>query len=294
MKVMVIVKASKDSEAGVMPSHELLEAMGNYNEELVKAGVMLAGEGLKPSSQGARVRFSGKDRTVIDGPFAETKELIAGYWIWQVKSLQDAIDWLKRCPNPMTEDSEVEIRQIFTSEDFGEAMTPELRAQEDRMIAEMERYQLEPPRFEQGAELLIAGFNATYTFENRTGIPKQWMDFSYRMMDVPGKIGMNAYGVCHNYKPGVGFDYLAGVEVGDAKALPGDLFTLKLAAQRYAVFTHAKHFSEIPATIDAIWNKWLPNSGHQAAEAPCFERYTAEFNPNTGMGGTEIWIPLKA
>ena len=139
MRFMIIVKASKDSEAGVMPSEELLTAMGNYNEELVKAGIMLAGEGLHPSSKGARVRFSGDQRTVIDGPFAETKELVAGYWIWQVKSKEEAIEWVKRCPNPMPgTDAEIEIRQIFESEDFGAEFTPELREQEDRLRAQME------------------------------------------------------------------------------------------------------------------------------------------------------------
>jgi len=137
---MVIVKASKESEAGVMPSEELLTAMGNYNEELVKAGIMLAGEGLHPSSKGVRVRFSGDQRTVIDGPFAETKELIAGYWIWQVKSKEEAIEWLKRCPNPMpdSEASEIELRQIFEAEEFGAEFTPELREQEERLRAQME------------------------------------------------------------------------------------------------------------------------------------------------------------
>jgi hypothetical protein len=115
--------------------------MGNYNEELVKAGIMLAGEGLKPSSAGARVRFSGKNRTVVDGPFAETKELVAGFWIWEVKSLEEAIEWVKRCPNPMMEDSDIEIRPVFSMEDFGEAMTPELREQEERMYAEIAKQQ---------------------------------------------------------------------------------------------------------------------------------------------------------
>src|SRR5437870_11760104 len=138
MRVMVIVKASKASEAGVLPSKELLEAMGNFNEELVKAGVMLAGEGLHPSSKGARVRFSGGKRTVIDGPFAETKELIAGFWIWQVKSKEEAIEWVKRCPNPHNEETEVEIRQVFEAEDFGAELTPELRKQEERLRAQSE------------------------------------------------------------------------------------------------------------------------------------------------------------
>jgi hypothetical protein len=133
MKFMVMVKASKSSEAGVMPSEKLLAEMGKFNEELVKAGVMLAGEGLHPSSKGARVRFSGKSRTVIDGPFAETKELVAGFWIWQVKSRAEAIEWVKRCPNPMPEDCEIEIRQIFAPEDFGAELTPELREKEERL-----------------------------------------------------------------------------------------------------------------------------------------------------------------
>jgi hypothetical protein len=133
---MVIVKATKESEAGVMPSTQLLTEMGKYNEELVKAGIMLAGEGLQPSSKGARVRFSGKQRTVIDGPFAETKELIAGYWLWQCKSKEEAIEWVKRCPNPMPGESEIEIRQVFEADDFGAEFTPELRAQEERLRAE--------------------------------------------------------------------------------------------------------------------------------------------------------------
>ena len=133
MRVMVIVKATKDSEAGVLPSKELLTAMGNYNEELVKAGIMLAGEGLRPSTQGKRVRFSGSKRTVIDGPFAETKELIAGYWIWQVRSMEEAVEWLKRCPNPMPGEAEVEIRPVFEAADFGENFTPEARAQEEKL-----------------------------------------------------------------------------------------------------------------------------------------------------------------
>jgi hypothetical protein len=137
MRFMVIVKATKDSEAGIMPSTELLTAMGKYNEELVKAGVMLAGEGLHPSSKGARVRFSGDKRAVIDGPFAETKELIAGYWMWNCKSLQDAIEWVKKCPNPMPgTDSDIEIRQVFEIEDFGDNATPEVRDREARLRAE--------------------------------------------------------------------------------------------------------------------------------------------------------------
>jgi hypothetical protein len=139
MRFMVIVKATKDSEAGVLPTEKLLAEMGKYNEELVKAGVMLAGEGLQPSSKGARVRFSGNKRTVVDGPFAETKELIAGFWLWRVKSLDEAIEWVKRCPNPFEGDSEIEIRQVFEADDFGAEFTPELREQEERVRAQAEK-----------------------------------------------------------------------------------------------------------------------------------------------------------
>ena len=133
MRFMVIVKATKDSEAGVMPSQKLLEEMGKFNEELVKAGVMLAGEGLQPSSKGKRVRFSGNERTVIDGPFAETKELIAGFWLWQANSLAEAVEWVKRCPNPMEGESVIEIRQVFEADDFGAEFTPELRKREEEL-----------------------------------------------------------------------------------------------------------------------------------------------------------------
>jgi hypothetical protein len=136
MRFMILIKADKDSEAGVLPDEQLLTEMGKFNEELVNAGIMLAGEGLHPSSKGARVKFSGDKRTVIDGPFPETKELIAGYWIWQVNSKEEAIEWVKRCPNPMGGESEVEIRQVFESEDFGAEFTPELREQEERLRAQ--------------------------------------------------------------------------------------------------------------------------------------------------------------
>jgi hypothetical protein len=137
MRVMVFVKATEESEAGKMPSQELLSEMGKFNEELVKAGVMLAGEGLHPSSKGARVEFSGEKRTVVDGPFAETKELVAGFWLWQVRSVDEAIEWAKRCPNPMEEGGVLEIRPVFEAEDFGEEFTPELREQEERLRAQI-------------------------------------------------------------------------------------------------------------------------------------------------------------
>lgn len=139
MRVVVFVKATKDSEAGKMPDQQLLADMGKFNEELVKAGIMLAGEGLHPTSKAARVKFSGTKRTVVDGPFAETKELVAGFWLWQVRSMEEAIEWVKRCPNPHAGDSEIEIRPIFEAEDFGAEFTPELREQEERLRSEIEK-----------------------------------------------------------------------------------------------------------------------------------------------------------
>jgi AraC family transcriptional regulator len=294
MKVMVLVKASKDSEAGALPSERLLRDMGKFNEELVKAGILLAGEGLQPSSKGVRVRFSGTDRAVVDGPFTETKELVAGYWLWQVKSMDEAIAWLKRCPNPMNEDSEVEIRPVFAFEDFAPSdPTGDLRAAEQQLRAETERSHLDRPRFEQGRELLIAGLNVSYTFETRVNIPAQWARFAPHLGKVAGQVDKLSYGVCWNYKPDSGFDYLSGVEVRGASDLPADFSHIRLPAQRYVVFTHDKHVSSIPDTIDAIWKKWLPHSDYEAAKAPCFERYTESFNPQTGTGGIEIWVPLK-
>jgi hypothetical protein len=143
---MVLIKANKDTEAGVMPSKKLLTEMGKFNEELVKAGIMLAGEGLHPSSKGARVKFSGTKRTVIDGPFVETKELIAGFWMWRVKSKEEAIEWVKRCPNPTGEEAEIELRQVFEAEDFGAEFTPELRQQEERLRAQSEQLSKSPKR----------------------------------------------------------------------------------------------------------------------------------------------------
>lgn len=291
MKVMVIVKASKGSEAGEMPSTELLAEMGKYNEELVNAGIMLAGEGLHPSSQGARVRFSGTNRTVIDGPFTETKELIAGFWLWKVDSMQNAIEWLKRCPNPMNEESEIEIRRILEADDFGVEFTPELREQEAAIRAKT--LGLNSPRFEQGSELLVAGLKQAYTMESRIGIPQQWERFVPQAANIPGQKGTAFYGVCWNAKPDGRFDYLAGVEVVNTKNLPQPFASLKLDACRYAVFPHTAHVSAIPKTIDTIWSKWVPDCGLKIASAPCFERYTSEFNPSTGMGGMEIWIPLE-
>lgn len=137
MRVIVMVKANRASEAGVMPSQQLLDDMGRYNEALAKAGILLAGEGLHPSSRGVRVRFAGKERTVIDGPFAETGELLAGFWLWQVRSMEEAIEWVRRCPNPHDEASEIEIRPVFEADDFGDELTPELREREEQLRAEL-------------------------------------------------------------------------------------------------------------------------------------------------------------
>lgn len=278
-----------------MPSEELLRAMGNFNEALVNAGIMLGGDGLHPSSRGARVRFSGKDRTVINGPFAETKELIAGYWIWQVNSMEEAIEWVKRCPNPMMEDSEIEIRQVFALEDFAEIdPTGEVRAQEQRLLEEMENYHLDSPRFENGREMIIAGLSRNFTPQTRDKIMKLWMKFAPYIGDVPGQVGKDTYGVCYGCDADGSFDYMACVEVKDIAQLPSGFTHLRLPAQRYAVFTHSKHVSRIPDTFDAIYTKWLPNSGFKAVQAPAFEKYTESFCPDVGVGGIEIWIPVQS
>lgn len=293
MKVIVMVKATADSEAAVMPSEEMMAAMGNYNEELVKAGIMLSGEGLHPSSKGVRVRFSGQNRSVIDGPFAETKELVAGFWMWQVKSMQEAVEWVKRCPNPMLTDSEIEIRPVFEAEDFGEAYTPELREQEDRMRAEVESYQLEAPRFEVGRERLVAGYQGHFSGQTRAEIPRLWE----RFMPERGRhgdlwSGPDDYGVTYNFQQN-GFDYIAGSEVKPGATLPDGVTSVTLPAQRYAVFTHKGDVSTIDKTCDAIFGKWLPNSSHEQADAPFFERYTQDFDTKTMSGGIELWVPIK-
>lgn len=291
MKVLVIVKATADSEAGVLPTQQLLTEMGKFNEELAKAGMILEAAGLQPSSKGARVRFSGAKRTVIDGPFAETKELVAGFWIWKVKSLQDAIDWVKRCPNPMLEDSDIEIRPLYEMEDFGESFTPELREQEAGVLATTLGLNL--PTFQNGADMLIAGLNRSYTMETRSGIPQQWEQFVAKAGPIPGAMGGTFYGVCWNTQPDCAFDYLTGFEVSNSTPLPADFTKVQIGARRYAVFPHTGHVSALPKTIDTIWTKWVPECGLKIAKAPCFERYTPEFNPQTGMGGMELWIPLE-
>ena len=243
MKVMVIVKATQASEAGALPSTELLAAMGKYNEELAQAGILLAAEGLQPSSKGARVRFSGESRIVTDGPFAETKELIAGFWMWKVNSLAEAIEWVKRCPNPMPEDSDIEIRPVFEAEDFGDAFTPELREQEAAVRAKA--LGLSAPTFQQGPDLLVAGLNASYGKDTRAKIPQQWERLAPHLGKVPGQVGQDAYGVCHAAGPDCRFEYLAGVAVSSPDRLPEGFTTVKVDARRYAVFTHPGHVSTL-------------------------------------------------
>lgn len=290
MKVMVIVKASRASEAGELPGREFLTEMGNFNEALANAGILLSMDGLHPSSKGKRVRFSGRQRTVTDGPFAETKELIAGYWVWQVKSMDEAVEWARRCPNPQPEGWELELRPVFGADDFGCEFTPELREQEASVRAQS--LGLGAIRFEAGGDLQIAGLNASYTMQTRSNIPAQWHSFAPHIGKVPGQVGNSSYGVCWNTRPDGSFNYLAGVEIGESAKLPAGFERVALPPRRYAVFTHAGHVSTLPQTIDTIWNRWAPECGLKIAKAPCFERYTAEFDSDTGTGGMEIWIPL--
>jgi predicted transcriptional regulator YdeE len=271
----------------------MLAAMGKYNEELAKAGILLAADGLRPSSQGARVRFSGQSRIVTDGPFADTKALIAGFWMWKVNSLAEAIEWLKRCPNPMPEDSDIEIPPVFESEDFGDALTPELREQEAAIRAKA--LGLSMPTFQQGPDLLIAGLNASYGKATRAKIPQQWQRLAPYLGKLPGQVGQDTYGVCDAAGPDYQFEYLAGVTVSSPDRLPDGFTTVKVDARRYVVFTHPGHVSSLPATIDTIWTKWAPDCGLPVARgAPWFERYTPEFDLGTGLGGMEVWIPLGA
>lgn len=288
MKVMVMVKATPGSEAGELPSQELLAAMGAYNEALVQAGIMLAGEGLHPSSKGARVRFSGTNRTVIDGPFAETKELVAGFWLWRVDSIEQAIEWVRKCPNPMNEESEIEIRQVFSAEDFGDQFTPELREQEASLRAA--GLGLQRPSFCHGPARAISGLKRHYTAQTRSGIPQHWSEF----VEQAARAGVRGdyFGVCCDAQEGCEFQYLTGAELAPGAALPSGWETIELPARRYAVFVHSGHVSAIPQTLEKIWGRWAPDCGLALAAVPCFERYTGQFNPQTGLGGMEIWVPL--
>ena len=288
MKVIVFVKATKDSEAGVMPSTEMLTAMGKYNEELVNAGIMQAGEGLHPSSKGKRVAFNGDNRTVIDGPFAETKELVAGFWIWKVKDMDEAVAWLKRCPNPHCEPSEVEIRQVFSAEDFGAEFTPELREQEAALRAKS--IGLGEVRFEPVAKVRVAGPNRRYTPQTRQNIPTQWREFAPLMDKVPGRAGKQSYGVCWN-TAGCDFDYVTGVELAAGKPVPAGYAEVEVPAGRYAIFTHSGPITEFPQTLDKIWTQWAPEAGLKIGQGPCVERYAPDFRDDK-PGGVEVLVPL--
>jgi len=295
MKVVVFVKATKSSEAGEFPPEpqfsQLMNDMSAYNDELVKAGIMLGGgEGLKPTSHAVRVHFSGANRIVTDGPFTETKEIVAGFWLWRVKSMEEAIEWVKKCPNPMLEDSDIDIRPIYEADDFGESFSPGLRETEAAQRAFV--LGLNTPQFLDEKELLIAGVNRTYTMQTRSEIPQQWEAFGYHIGTTPGKVGENAYGVCLNVSKDGRFDYLTGVQVAEDAKLPSDFTHVRLPARRYAVFAHTASVKKLPETIDTIWDKWAPDCGLKIAHAPCFERYTADFCPDGK--GMEIWIPLEA
>lgn len=292
MKVMVMVKATARSEAGEMPSEQLLTEMGNYNQQLVEAGIMLAGEGLHPSSKGVRVKFSGPERTVRQGPFEETQELLAGFWLWQVKSMEEAIEWVKRCPNPHEEECEIEIRPIFSAEDFGDAMSPEVRLQEANLRARA--LDLGEVRIDATPEMVVAGHNRGYTRDTAQEIPEQWRQFVPLLGKIPGQVGSTTYGVTWNVEPDCSFEYLTGVEISDPKQIGDDLNSVRLASRRYAVLTHKGHVSQLPATFEKIWSKWVPDCGLDVAKAPCFERYTSKFDPSTGRGEVEIWIPLES
>jgi predicted transcriptional regulator YdeE len=290
MKVMVIVKATHTSESGAMPDTELIQAMTEFNEQLVQSGVLVSGDGLHPSSNGVRVRFSGKNRQVTHGPFTPPEALIAGFWIWNVESMEEAVEWVKRCPNPHPEDSEIEIRQVFSASDFGDALTPELREREASVAAQS--LGLKAPRFENCPGRLVAGINASYAFESCSGIPAQWERFMRELPRIPRPIEGATYGVSWNYKPESGFDYLTGVEISDAQGLPAEFSQVQLLAQRYAIFTHQGHVSGLQTTMETIWHKWAPNCGLTLTEAPCFERYGPNFDPATCMGEVEIFLAI--
>ncbi|VUD40422.1 hypothetical protein TDB9533_00209 [Thalassocella blandensis] len=298
MKVMVMVKASAASEAGAPPSEALAQAMIAYNEELVKAGILLGGDGLKPSEKGVRIHFSGSNRTVTEGPFAETRELIAGYWLWRVASMEEAIAWVKKCPNPMPDDSDIEIRPIIEYDDLGEAFTPELQEREAALLAEA--MGLPRPRFENFPAITITGIEREYSFSTRGNISLQWEEFISLKTSTATLQGESiCFGVCTSAKQD-GFHYLSGVRTEEntmqnppaSFSSPTAFSSIALAARRYAVFEHKDHISTLCHTIDKIWSQWVLDCGLKIAQAPNFERYTEAFNPQTGLNGIEVWIPL--
>jgi AraC family transcriptional regulator len=209
----------------------------------------------------------------------------------QVKSMEEAIEWVKRCPNPMPEDSEIEIRPLFEADDFGETFTPALREQEAGVRAKA--LGLGAVRFENQEKRMIAGLNEHYTLETRGNIPLQWHRFVPYLGNIPGQKNKLAYGVCRCTSDGCGFDYLTGVEVSDTNQLPAEFSQVGIPEGRYAVFTHSAHVSLMAQTMDSIWMQWAPDCGLKIADSPSYERYTEAFNPATGLGGIEIYLPLS-
>jgi predicted transcriptional regulator YdeE len=206
--------------------------------------------------------------------------------------MQEALEWIKRCPNPHDEPGEIEIRPVFSPDDFGTLLTPELREREASVRAQA--LGLGAVRFLTAPERLIAGMNNTYDAESRANIPAHWGRFAPHIGKVPGQIGTASYGVCWNFQSNRVFDYLAGVEVADGASLPRGFTHVTLPAGRYAVLTHDGPVSLLPQTIDKIWAQWVPESALKTAKAPCFERYTEKYDPKTNSGQVEIWIPLEA
>jgi predicted transcriptional regulator YdeE len=206
--------------------------------------------------------------------------------------MSEAIEWIKRCPNPHDEPGEIEIRPVFSSDDFSPHLPTEVREQEASARALV--LGLGAVRFETSKQLLIAGMNATYDAESRANIPSLWQRFAPHIGKVPGQIGTVSYGVCWNFKPNCVFDYLTGVEVNSSTKLPPDFTRFSSRAGRYAVLTHEGHVSLLPQTIDKIWAQWVPDSSLKTADAPCFERYTEKYDPKSGLGVVEIWVPLEA
>ena len=291
MILMIPAVYQQDVPEGFVPPADAIERMGKFNQSMADAGILGDLNGLHPPSKGARVSFKTGKPVVTDGPFAETKELIAGFWLWNVKSMEEAIEWLKRCPNPHDEAGEVEIRPVVIHDDFGCIMPPELREQEASIRART--LGLGAVRFETASELFIAGLSNTYDAESRRNIPAQWARFASHIGKVPGQVGRTSYGVCYNVQPNCLFDYLTGVEVAGSTKLPPEFTSVQIKAGRYAVVTHEGHISSIGQTIDKIWSQWVPESSIKTASAPCFECYTDKFDPKTGNGSVEIWVPLE-
>ncbi len=290
MKVMVIVKASKSSEAGELPSTEMLAAMGEFNQKLVEAGVMVDGAGLRPSREGARVRFSGTERLVTDGPFAETKELIAGYWIWNVQSIEEAIEWVKQCPNPMPEESDIEIRRFYEVEDFGPAFTAELREKEAVQRAVL--LGLQAPNFCDVEEMIVVGMNQSYDMVSRSAIPQQWDRFNDRTKPLGISPSADYFGVSWKCDSQGNFEYLVGTKASEIREVPADFTSLTIPAGRYVVFEYVEHISKFPSFPQKVFKQWAPESGITIGPGPWLERYTPKFDPAVGVGGIELWIPI--